>query len=163
MKSTSRRVRYAVLGILYSALACNSTSPVENELDLAAKGGNGGGSAFQVSPLSVSFGSTGTTASVTLTNSSRKTLSWTASENAGWLSLGATSGSIAARSSRTVSMSVQRGSLAPGTYSTNVTFSSSAGSTVVSVTMTVPAPAEAFDVNPLQVDFGTSTTSTSVT
>jgi len=162
VNTTSRRVRYAAFAILYAALACNSTSPVENEpLDLAAKGGRT--SAFQVSPLSVSFGSTGTTASVTLTNSSRKSLSWTASENAGWLSLGATSGSVAARSSRTVSMSVQRGSLAAGTYSTNVTFSSSGGSAVVSVTMTVPAPAEAFDMNPLQVDFGTSATSSSVT
>lgn len=178
MNSTSRRVRYAALAVLYAVIACNSTSPLENEpLDLAARGGNGGGnggksggggsgggkSALKAAPLDVSFGSTGTTASVTLTNSSRKTLSWTASENAGWLSLGATSGSIAARSSKTVSMSVQRGSLAAGSYSTDVTFASSAGSAVVSASMTVAAPVEQFDVNPLQVDFGNSATSASVT
>ena len=165
MNSTSRRVRYAAIAVLCATIACNSTSPLENEpLDLAAKGGKpGGGSQFQVSPLSVSFGSSGTSASVTLKNSTRKTLSWTASESANWLSLGATSGSIPARSSRTVSMTVQRGSLAAGTYNTNVSFASASGSAVVATSMTVAAPAEQFDVNPLQVDFGSSATSTSVT
>ncbi|HET9334505.1 MAG TPA: hypothetical protein VFQ21_13105, partial [Gemmatimonadota bacterium] len=156
-----RRVLRAAILVVCTAFACNSPSPVESEsVNLAGLGAN---NRFQVSPLDVNLGSTGTSASVALTNSTRKRLTWTASESAGWLSLGATSGSLAARTSKALSMSVQRGSLAPGTYTTKVTFSTSVGSAVVSVTMSVPQPPEKFDVTPLKVDFGTSSTSTSVT
>lgn len=157
----SRRVLRAAILVVCTAIACNSPSPVESESVSLA--GLGADNRFQVSPLDVNFGSTATTASVTLTNSSPKKILWTASESAGWLSLAATSGSLAARSSKTISMSVQRGSRAPGTYTTKVTFSTSVGSAVVAVTMTVPQAPEKFDVTPLQVDFGTTSTGTSVT
>ncbi|MGH7566253.1 MAG: BACON domain-containing protein [Gemmatimonadota bacterium] len=95
---------------------------------------------LSVSPLQVDFGSTATNASVTLTNTGNKSLTWTASESAGWLALGATSGSIAAKSNRTLSMSANRTGKSPGTYTTSVSIAAgTAGSVTVPVSMTVPS------------------------
>jgi hypothetical protein len=92
-----------------------------------------------VSPLQVDFGTSGTTASVTLSNTGDSSLSWTASESAGWLSLGATSGSIAGKSSKTLSLSAQRSGMTAGTYTTGVMVSAGvAGSVTETVSMTVP-------------------------
>ena len=164
MKLTASRA-CAAIALAYAIVAssCGSSSPVDledNVLEVAAA------AKFTVTPLAVDLGTTGTTASLTLTNSSRKTLSWTASESVGWLTLSATSGTIARRSSKALSLSVQRGNRAPGTYTAKVTISAgTAGSAVVSVSMTVPSTstAERFDVTPLQVSFGTDATSSSVT
>jgi hypothetical protein len=91
-----------------------------------------------VSPLQVNFGTTGTTASVTLTNTGDTSLSWNASENAGWLSLGATSGSLAGKSSKALSLSAHRDGMTEGTYTTSVMVSAgTAGSVSELVSMTV--------------------------
>jgi hypothetical protein len=58
----------------------------------------------------------------------------------GWLALGSTSGSIAANSSKTLGLQVNRTGISAGTYSTYVGFSAgTAGSTKIPVTMTVPS------------------------
>jgi hypothetical protein len=100
-----------------------------------------------VSPLQVDFGSTGTTQSVTLTNTGDASLSWTASESAGWLSLGGTSGTIAGKSSQTLSLSAQRTGMTAGTYTTSVLVSAgTAGSAMESVSMTVPSSSTTSEV-----------------
>jgi predicted Zn-dependent protease len=58
----------------------------------------------------------------------------------GWLALGSTSGSIAAKSSQTLGLKVNRTGKSAGSYSTSVTVSAgTAGSAKVPVTMTVPS------------------------
>jgi hypothetical protein len=158
------RVRFTTLATLclMASAACNSSSPtaVDSEAGKASK--------LTVSPLVINFGNTATTASVTITNSTKRAMSWSASESAGWLSLGATSGTVWGNSSRTFSVSAERSGLATGTYTTDLKFTggAGAGSEVVPVSVTVPStgasPAQ-LSVSPLQVDFGTSGTTASVT
>lgn len=93
-----------------------------------------------VSPVEVDFGTTGTNRSVTLSNTGDASLTWTASENTGWLSLGATSGSISGRTSQTLTLTAQRDGLTAGTYTTALTFSAgTAGTVTESVLLTVPS------------------------
>ncbi|HET6618215.1 MAG TPA: hypothetical protein VFH69_10440 [Gemmatimonadota bacterium] len=164
MQPISIRVRSAIAAALVASIAAScSSSPVEVDSEA------GKGAKLTVSPLQVSFGTSGTSASVTLKNTSKRAFGWTASEGAAWLGLGATSGSLWGGETRTISMSASRSGMAPGTYSTNVTFSTSGGgqgSEVLPVSMTVPstnpAPAQ-LSVSPLQVNFGSSGTSATVT
>jgi hypothetical protein len=98
---------------------------------------------LSVSPLQIDLGTSKTSASFTLSNTGDAPLSWTASESAGWLSLGATSGSLAGKSSKTVSLSAQRSGMTPGTYSASVNVSAgSAGSATEVVSMTVPSTSD---------------------
>lgn len=141
--------------------ACTSSAPTDVESDAAKP------SKLEVSPVRIDFGPEGSTSSFTLVNTGTRAIEWSASENAGWLSLGASSGTMFAGATRTVSVSAQRGSLAPGTYTTSIQISGArgAGSETVSVTVTVPAVSQPanLEVTPLQVDFGTTETSASVT
>ena len=158
----------AVLCLVVSA-ACNSSSPVEVSSD------TGKPTKLYVSPVQVDFGSSGTSASVVLTNTTGRALSWSASESAGWLSLGTSSGTVWGNADYTLSLSAQRGSLPPGKYRTSVKVSGDkgTGSATVSVSLTVPSTsveppdsgstsAAALSVSPLQVDFGTTATTGSV-
>jgi predicted small secreted protein len=152
-------------------------TPGEYTTDVTVSGGTGSGTevitvslavqagTFSVSPLKVDFGSTATSASVTLTNSGNKSLTWTASEGVGWLALGSTSGTIAARSKKTVGLKVNRTGRSAGSYSTNVSFSAgTAGSAKIPVTMTVASTSTTtFSVSPLKVDFGSTATSATIT
>ncbi|HET9333882.1 MAG TPA: hypothetical protein VFQ21_09900, partial [Gemmatimonadota bacterium] len=85
MLSLSKNARFAALAAV-CALTGSCSSPVEVDSEAAR------GAKILVSPLQVDFGSNGTTASVTLENTTKRAMGWTASESAGWLSLGATSG-----------------------------------------------------------------------
>lgn len=167
MKSIVSRARCAAIAILCAAIAaaCNSSSPVDIESTSEAAVT---ASKFGISPIQVDFGSAGTTASVTLKNTSNTALSWTASENAGWLSLGSKSGTIQSDSQAKLSLSVQRSGLAAGEYMTGVTIATDkgGGSENVSVRMIVPSSAISsgqFSVSPLKVDFGSVGTNASVT
>lgn len=95
---------------------------------------------LSVSPSQVDFGSSGTTANVTIANGGGRPLSWTAADDAGWLSLGAGSGSVAPGASAALALAAQRGGLTPGGYSASLSISSNGGSAAVAVSLTVPAP-----------------------
>lgn len=151
-------VRIAALAAVFAA--CSSPLEVDSE---AAKGPK-----FQVSPLLLDFGSSGTQASITLTNPTKRAMAWTASENAGWFSLGATSGTLWGGASQTVSVSASRSNLSPGTYSADVQFTASngGGTEVQTVSITVPSTGTAsgqLSVSPLAVDFGSTATSQTLT
>jgi hypothetical protein len=165
VKSSIRRaLRAAIVVFVCAAIAasCNS-SPVEIDSTFEAAGN---ASWLEVSPIQVNLGSSASTASVTLKTSSNKTLSWTASESAGWLSLSGTSGSLSSGSPKNLSLSAQRAGLAAGDYSTNVTIATDPGgnSATIRVNMTVAATGTTtFAVAPLLLDFGSTATSLSVT
>ena len=172
MQPSPKRVLTAAVAVLCGWLvpACNSSSPV----DVDSEGGKP--DKLFVSPVDIDFGSTESAASLTLTNTTSRPLAWSASETAGWLSLEATSGTVWGNSSRTIELSAHRGSLAAGSYRTNVTVSGDrgAGSDAVSVSVTVPSASQeppdsgntsvaSLSVSPLQVDFGSTATTASVT
>lgn len=97
-------------------------------------------STFSLSPAKLEFGSTETKAYITLTNSGTASLSWTASESEDWLEPGSDSGTIAAKSSKTVGLSIRRSGLSAGSYSTYINISAgTAGSSKLPVSMMVPA------------------------
>ena len=115
MHPSPTRRRYATVAALCAMFvaACNS-SPTAVDTE------GGKSNKLLVSPVQVDFGSSGSSASVTLSNPTNRAFSWSASESAGWLSLGASSGTIWANSTRTISLSADRGSMAAGTYKTNL-------------------------------------------
>ena len=120
---------------------------------------------LEVSPEQVNFGTTSTGATVTLSNDSPKTISWTASEKSTWLRLSSLSGSLSGWSDRKLSLSADRTNLAPGTYSTKVTFVCSDETYAVPVSITVPSTSTSsqLTISPAQVDFGTTLTSATIT
>ncbi len=82
----------------------------------------------------------------TLTNSGGAALSWTASETVNWLTLSATSGTLApgAGTTVTVSINANANSLAANSYSDTVSFANTtngAGNTTRAVNLTVNSPA----------------------
>ena len=165
MQRIPLRALFGTLATLYivNASACNSSSPTGVDTE------GGKPTKLYVTPVQIDFGSTQTTTSMTITNSTSKAFSWSISESAGWLSVGASSGTVWGNSSRTISLSANRGTLAAGNYKAtmNVTGERGAGSETVSVSMTVPSSTGGtgaeLSVSPLQVDFGSSATTSSVT
>lgn len=112
------------------------TEAVKVTMSVAASGTT----TFSVSPLQIDFGTTATSLSVTLKNTSSQSLTWSATEGVGWLGLNTMSGTISANSQKTVAISVSRSGKTAGTYSTNVRFAAgTAGSGTVTATMIVPS------------------------
>jgi hypothetical protein len=112
------------------------TEAVKVTMSVAASGTT----TFSVSPLQIDFGTTATSLSVTLKNTSSQSLTWSATEGVGWLGLNTMSGTISANSQKTVAISVSRSGKTAGTYSTSVRFAAgTAGSGTVTATMIVPS------------------------
>jgi type IV pilus biogenesis protein CpaD/CtpE len=96
--------------------------------------------AFDVNPLQVDFGTSATSSSVTLKNNTSVSVSWSAADNAAWLGLGATSGTIPANSSSTLPLAAQRSGMTAGTYIASLRVSAgTVGADTASVSMTVPS------------------------
>jgi|GEM_PF-4120605 len=101
-----------------------------------------------VFPTSLDFGTSQTSLSLTIQNIGGGTLSWSASESLTWLSLSKSSGSLGAGQQETISVSVSRSGLSPGTYSGTISFTSNGGNQNVSVSMTVSSlPSISFTPN----------------
>jgi hypothetical protein len=165
VKSYGRRALSAAIVVFVCAAiaaACDSSSPVEVQSTFEAGGRD---SWLEASPVTVDLGSSSTNASITLKSTSRRKLSWSASENASWLTLGTTTGTLRRGSSKKISLSVQRTGLAAGDYTGDVTITSNRGGTeTVRVKMNVSGSGStAFTVSPLQLDFGSTATSLAVT
>ena len=103
--------------------------------------------ALNVSPSSLTFSATTTqnvpVQSITLQNSGGQTLNWqaaaTTNDGAKWLYVNQASGSITPRSSQTLSVTVQAGQLAVGSYQGTITLSGGASASLP-VFLTVVAP-----------------------
>ena len=77
-----------------------------------------------------------------ISNLSRSTQKWSVAKTAAWLTVSATGGSLAAgnRTNVTVSLASSANTLKPGIYRASVTFSNSAGSLAVPVSLSVGQP-----------------------
>lgn len=99
--------------------------------------------ALQASPTSLTFqavqgGPNPSSKTVKIYKSSSRKVSWSGKDNAGWLSLSPTSGTLGSSTQVTVSVNVS--GLAAGTYSGTVTITTSRGSTVaIPVTLKLAA------------------------
>jgi Fibronectin type III domain/Viral BACON domain len=97
--------------------------------------------ALQVSPTTLSFqavqgGTTPPSQIVNVLKNNKRTLSWSSSDNATWVSVSPTTGSIT--DSAQISVSVNPAGLTPGTYTATVTVSVTKGGNIsVPVTLTV--------------------------
>lgn len=77
-----------------------------------------------------------TSQSVAITNTGQGTLSWTAAENAPWISLSSTVGTAPGN----LGINVSPGGLGAGTYTENVTVSGAGSSKIITVSLTVTPP-----------------------
>jgi autotransporter-associated beta strand protein len=81
----------------------------------------------------------------TLSNTGSTSINWTAAKTQSWVTLGATSGTLAAGASTTLTASINGGSLNVGSYNDTVTFTNTTnanGNTTRTIALTVnPAPA----------------------
>ncbi|MCL5025196.1 MAG: BACON domain-containing protein [Chloroflexi bacterium] len=93
-----------------------------------------GGPQLCVSPLSMNFGTAGTSNNLAIQNCGGGNLAWNASSNQGWLGVSSTGGSGNAN----ISVTVNRSGLGPGSYNGTVTISSNGGTRTVAVAMQVP-------------------------
>lgn len=89
-----------------------------------------------VTPLTYNFGANGTTTTITVKNNGEycNILNWTASDNASWMSVSPTSGSLAADATANVTVTINRAGR-DGTYNGTVNFGGNGGSRSVSISM----------------------------
>ncbi|MBD3175426.1 MAG: hypothetical protein GF320_09600, partial [Armatimonadia bacterium] len=99
-------------------------------------GAEAGDPVLSVDPTSLSFGSSSTQKTLSITNTGEGTLTWSVADDQSWLSVSSASGT----GDGTVSVTVNRSGLAVGGYTGTVTVSSNDGTVPVSVSMTVPDP-----------------------
>lgn len=141
---------------IVGAGAANSPQTVTVNFDVtAAPTPTIGLSATTLSFSAVQGGSNPANKTITISNSGSGTLSWTATESAGWLSLSPASGT----GTGTISVSVNTAGLPVGTVSTPITITAS-GATNTPQTVTVSATITAAPVPPA---IGLSPTSLSFT
>jgi len=117
---------------------------------------------LSVTPLSVDFGTTDTQKTVTVGNKGGGTLTWQASKQQAWLTFSLSNGSLSSGKSESMSLTVDRANLKPGSYRDVLSITSDGGNENVSITMTVPEPGPSLSVTPISVDFGTIDTQKTV-
>jgi hypothetical protein len=112
--------------------------------------------AIGASPTSLSFtaqqgGSNPANQSVTISNTGGGTLSWTASDNAAWLTLSPASGT----GNSTVTVTIATGTLSAGTQTATITLAATGASPIsIPVTFTVTAaPASSIGLSPVSLSF----------
>ena len=118
---------------------------------------------FSVAPDALAFGTITAPATlpITLTNLGTAPIAWTATIPAGapWLAMSATSGTLA--TTQTINVTATPGSVNPGQYASQITFTYDGGTDKVGVSMSRPKPA-ALKVAPQDMDFGVTRTETTV-
>ncbi len=118
---------------------------------------------FTVAPAELAFGviSSPATLPLTLTNLGAAPIQWTAAipANTPWITLSATSGTLTA--TQTVNVTAAPGTVDPGQYVSQITFTFDGGQDTVAVSMSRPKPA-ALKVAPQDMDFGVTRTETTV-
>jgi hypothetical protein len=105
---------------------------------------------LEVVPVTLDFGYIDLTRDLTITNRGGGTLTWSLSESTDWLLLSTTSGT----NRETVTVTVDRTGIAPGTYTGAITVYSNDGTETVPVQMTVPPTDPILRVAPAALAFG---------
>jgi hypothetical protein len=124
-----------------------------------------GDAAIQVLPAAFNLGATKVSDSFAISNAGSGVLVWTIGPTPSWLSVSPLAGSTPVGGPTTVTMTVDRSGLAPGTYNGEFLIGSNGGNRIVSVTIQVssaPLP-PTLQVTPANLDFGTSTISQNLT
>jgi hypothetical protein len=122
-------------------------------LSIVSNGGNGSvavtmhvleNPVLHVMPPSFSFAGGETVKPMTILNLGPGTLTWSIATSVSWLSVDPAAGS----GNATISVTVDRTSLAPGTYNGQIDVTSNGGDAVVPVTMIVPVPTPILGFSP---------------
>ncbi|MEQ8684588.1 MAG: DUF5050 domain-containing protein [Imperialibacter sp.] len=88
----------------------------------------------------LSFANNTSSQSLTIQNAGDKSLTWSVSSNQSWLAVSPSSGTTQGGQLSSMTVTVSRGTLAPGQYNGQLSFSSNGGSGTVDVTMDVNQP-----------------------
>ncbi len=110
-----------------------------------------------VTPVLNDFGGTKTETNVTLSNTGTGSLTWSATTSDAWITVSPASGDISTNAT-TVTIKVNRNSLAPGNYNGTVQFASNGGNQTATVKMNVPA-VPVLSITQRSFDFGQTVTS----
>ena len=114
-----------------------------------------------IDPNSLNFGSEETNLSFTISNTGNGELNWSLIPNQNWITANPTSGSLI-NNSEDVLVTVNRSGLTPDTYNGSISLTSNGGNQDINITMVVPeGPAPLLEVNPISLDFGTTTSQSS--
>lgn len=92
---------------------------------------------LSLSTTTLDFGDTDDLRTLTIENTGLQDLNWSATTDQQWLTLSSTSGRVSPSSSQDINVNIERGALADGTYSAQISFTSDGGDQVVSVNMQV--------------------------
>lgn len=112
------------------------------------------GPELSVQPITIDFGTTQINATITVSNNGVGTLNFTASKNAGWLSISPVTGTIT-NNTATISLTADRSNIGFGNYSDVVQINSNGGNKQVNVMMVKQDPnAPYLTVTPLQLNYG---------
>ena len=110
-----------------------------------------------LSQNSIDFGNDATTLTFDISNKGTAPLTWQLSEDASWLTCNPTSGTTQSGEKSSVVVNVDRKGLERGNYSQTIAVSSSGGSSIVNVSMSVQRLM--ISLSPDELDFGSTTTS----
>ena len=124
-----------------------------------------GDAAIQVIPAAFNLGPATVTDTFAVANAGAGVLIWTVGPTPSWLSVSPLAGSTPVGGPTTVTMTVDRTGLAPGTYNGEFMIGSNGGNRIVSVTISVaaaPLP-PTLQVTPASLDFGTTDISENLT
>lgn len=112
-------------------------------------------------PTEIVFGEEETVKTIQISNSGTGTLTWSLSEDIGWLTLSTTNGTTTTETDE-VTLTVSRGSLAPEEYHGIINITSNGGDASITASMTVPQP-PVLAVSVTSLDFGKADTALSFT
>jgi len=142
-------------------------------VSLTSNGGNGSiavsmtvpepPSLLLFSPSSFDFGTADTQNTLKVSNNGGGILNWRASKQQTWLSLSLASGSLSSGNQDSITLTVNRTNLKPGSYKDVISLTSNGGNGEVSVTMTVLEPSPSLTFKPRSFDFGTADTQNTLT
>lgn len=94
---------------------------------------------LRVSPSAFDFGTSGTSATMTIANDGGRPLVWSAAADAGWVTPSASGGSVSAHSTATVTLRASRSGLSAGGHQTTLRVTSNGGSVALGVALSVPS------------------------
>ena len=110
-----------------------------------------------LSQNSIDFGNDATTLTFDISNKGTAPLTWQLSEDASWLTCNPTSGTTQSGEKSSVVVNVDRKGLERGNYSQTIAVSSSGGSSIINISMSVRRLM--ISLSPEELDFGSTTTS----
>ena len=163
-RSLSRYIGSRATLTLASQMALAVTVLV-GTLGCPSGGTSTGDAVISILPAGFNLGATTVTDSFAVSNAGNGVLVWTVGPTPDWLTVSPAAGSTPVGGPTTVTMTVDRTGLTPGTYNGEFLVASNGGNRVVAVTIQVssaPLP-PTLQVLPASVDFGTSDITESLT